>query len=134
MTSTYKIVVAGETRATFTADFAQASSPIMLDGNSTPFQVADARHKPSKAAELLIDWCDSEGGEIVGDDEEYEVEAVAEEITVYVVRDASGEYVSGSGRTPASNEADEFETREEAEEACERATDAVLARQVVASE
>jgi hypothetical protein len=50
---------------------------------------------------------------------------------VYVVRDASGEYLRGNGtRTPASNEAQEFETQEEAQAACERATDRVLARDV----
>ena len=48
---------------------------------------------------------------------------------VYVVRDASGEYVGANGkRTPASNEAAEFETREEAQAACDRATDKVLER------
>lgn len=49
---------------------------------------------------------------------------------VYVVRDASGEYISGKheGRTPASNEAKEFSTREDAQAACERATDKVLSR------
>lgn len=51
--------------------------------------------------------------------------------TVYVVRDASGEYLRASGkRTPASDEAHEFETREEAQAACERATDKVYAREV----
>lgn len=59
--------------------------------------------------------------------------------TVYVVRDASGEYIRGRvnddgdmvpvGRTPASNEACEFSTREEAQAACERATDKVLSRE-----
>jgi hypothetical protein len=50
---------------------------------------------------------------------------------VYVVRDASGEYVrdeAGEKRTPASNEAYEFATAEEAAAACTRATDKVLAR------
>ncbi len=50
---------------------------------------------------------------------------------VYVVRDASGEYVrdeEGTTRTPASNEAYEFATREEAQAACSRATDNVYAR------
>lgn len=54
------------------------------------------------------------------------------ETTVFVVRDASGEYLSGKsegGRTPASNEAKEFETREEAQAACERSTDRVLSRE-----
>lgn len=50
---------------------------------------------------------------------------------VWVVRDAGGEYLSGKRegqRTPASDEAREFETRAEALAACERATDRVLAR------
>lgn len=50
--------------------------------------------------------------------------------TVYVVRDASGEYIRANGkRTPASNEAHEYGTREEAAAACERATDKVLSRE-----
>lgn len=51
--------------------------------------------------------------------------------TVYVVRDASGEYVANpetGNRTPASNEAYEFDSREEAVAACDRATDRVLSR------
>lgn len=51
--------------------------------------------------------------------------------TVYVVRDASGEYLRADGkRTPASDEAREYETTEEAQAACERATDRVLSREV----
>lgn len=51
--------------------------------------------------------------------------------TVYVVRDASGEYLGdGDKRTPASNEAREFETRQEADAACVRATDRVLERDI----
>jgi hypothetical protein len=52
---------------------------------------------------------------------------------VYVVRDASGEYVRDAGtdrRTSASDEAQEFTTQEEAETACTRATDQVLIREV----
>lgn len=52
---------------------------------------------------------------------------------VYVVRDASGEYISGKydgQRTPASNEAKEFDTQEEAQAACDRATDKVISRDV----
>jgi hypothetical protein len=49
---------------------------------------------------------------------------------VYVVRDASGEYLSSTGgRTPASNEAQEFDTRDEARQACLRATDVVYERE-----
>jgi hypothetical protein len=69
----YQIKVGNDVRATFSADFAQASSPILIDGQSTPFQVADARHDPSAVARMLIRWCNSEGGPIVGDDEEWEV-------------------------------------------------------------
>jgi len=50
---------------------------------------------------------------------------------VYVVRDASGEYLrADGGRTPASNEAHEYESREEAVAACDRATDRVFEREV----
>ena len=79
MSQTYAIKVGGVVRMTFAGDFAQASSPITLEGDSTPFQVADARHRPAKAAELLIGWCESEGGAEVGDDEEYTVDVVEEE-------------------------------------------------------
>lgn len=51
--------------------------------------------------------------------------------TVYVVRDASGQYVKnddGTSRTPASNEAHEFDTIEDGKAACTRATDKVLSR------
>jgi hypothetical protein len=52
---------------------------------------------------------------------------------VYVVRDASGEYVRDAGtdrRTPASDEAQEFATQKEAETVCTRDTDRVLSREV----
>jgi hypothetical protein len=50
---------------------------------------------------------------------------------VYVVLDASGEYLTAKGgRTPASDEATEYESRQEAEAACTRATDRVLSREV----
>lgn len=46
----------------FTADFARASSPVLMDGDSTPFQVADAQHRPQRAAELLAAWQNAQGG------------------------------------------------------------------------
>jgi hypothetical protein len=52
---------------------------------------------------------------------------------IYVVRDASGEYIRNAGtdrRTPASDQAQEFETQGEAKAACTRATDQVLSREV----
>jgi hypothetical protein len=51
---------------------------------------------------------------------------------VYVVRDASGEYVAdetGERRTPASDEAFEFASREAASAAAHRETDRVLVRE-----
>lgn len=79
MTMTYQIKVGNNVRMTFAGDFTQASSPLTLEGDSTPFQVADARHNVSRAAEMLIDWCDSQGGSNVSGDEDYEVEVEAAE-------------------------------------------------------
>jgi hypothetical protein len=71
----YSILANGNKVATMTANFAQASCPILLDGQSTPFQVADAKHDPGTAAEMLNNWCHSQGGEIWGEDDEVEVVA-----------------------------------------------------------
>ena len=52
---------------------------------------------------------------------------------VWVVRDAGGEYISRKQeekRTSDSLEAKEFETREQARQACVRLTDRVLSREV----
>ena len=62
MTKAYKILVDGIAVATMTADFAQASSPILLDGESTPFQVAESKHRPVRAAEMLLELSWSNGG------------------------------------------------------------------------
>lgn len=77
--SNYRIVVDGDTRLNFSANFAQASSPILMEGDSTPFQVADARHSAARAAEMLIGYCHSEGGPCVEDGEEYTVEKVEDD-------------------------------------------------------
>jgi hypothetical protein len=69
----YKILVNGVEAATISANFAQASCAIELNGKATPYQVADAKHDPDNAAELLNGWCFSEGGEIWGDDDQIEV-------------------------------------------------------------
>jgi hypothetical protein len=50
---------------------------------------------------------------------------------VYVVCDASGEYLRANGtRTPASSEAYEYESYDDAAEACVRATDRVYKREI----
>lgn len=73
---------------------------------------------------------------------ESKVKTMSSESMVYVVRDAGGEYIRGrwsdddgclvasDERTPASNEAMEFESRGEAEAACSRATDRVIETEV----
>jgi len=51
--STYQIRVGREVRMTFSADLVEASAPIFLEGDATPFQTADARHRASEAAALV---------------------------------------------------------------------------------
>jgi len=62
--ATYKIKVNGEVAATFEANFNQAGSAIELNDRATPYQVADAKHDPDIAAELLNKWCHAEGSSI----------------------------------------------------------------------
>jgi hypothetical protein len=38
------------------ADLAQASAPVFVNGNTTPFQTADARHNVAELMDLVIDW------------------------------------------------------------------------------
>lgn len=76
MKTTYRVMVNGSERLNFSADFDQAASPILMDGDGTPFQVADARHNPVEAAEILNGYCHSEGGEAFGDDETWTLEEV----------------------------------------------------------
>lgn len=79
MKTVYEAKVGGDVRLVFRADFAQASSPIEIEGedgfNSTPYQVADARHKVREAADMLNGWCYSQGGEAWGEDEDVTVAA-----------------------------------------------------------
>ena len=83
--TTYSIKVNGEAVATFSANFNLASSSIELNGRSTPYQVADAKHDPDIAAELLNGWCHSEGGSIWLDSDYVRVVEVPDitEICVY---------------------------------------------------
>lgn len=74
MRSKYRIMVGQENRLEFSADFGRADSQIQIDGSDTPFQVARA-HSPRRAAELLIDWCRSDG-EVVGPDEDWRLDQV----------------------------------------------------------
>lgn len=73
MTEIYEIIVRGKVRETFEFDGARAESPIYLDGESTPFQTADARHDAHKAAKLLIDWARAQNVEIVSEDERWTI-------------------------------------------------------------
>lgn len=60
---TYTVRVGRETRLTFEGRFAEASCPITIEGDSTPFQVADARHSPFRAAAMLRDWLQGQSGD-----------------------------------------------------------------------
>lgn len=51
MTTTVRITYAGET-VTMTWDGAQASAPILVDGDATGYQTADARHRTGAAVRL----------------------------------------------------------------------------------
>lgn len=55
------ILTIGLDEYTVEADWAQAGSPILLDGNSTPFQVADFQHCPFQTAEGIVNWLGEEG-------------------------------------------------------------------------
>lgn len=78
--SQYIVLVDGEERLRFEGNFTQASSPITIEGGGTPFQVADARHFPRRAVDLLYHWLKSEAGVPPwGEDEEYELTKVEEE-------------------------------------------------------
>lgn len=61
MDTTYRVTVNGAERLRFRADFTTAASPIrVLDELGCPwvtaFQVGDARHKPTIAAERINNW------------------------------------------------------------------------------
>lgn len=73
--SNYTVLVNGHPTINFSGDFRQASSPIFLEGDATPFQVADASHYPRRAARLLNDWLADNGG-AMWDDEEDDFEVV----------------------------------------------------------
>lgn len=38
------------------ANLTEASAPIYVDGNNTPYQTADCRHRDSELARLLAEW------------------------------------------------------------------------------
>lgn len=49
------------------ADFSNAASTLLLDGESTPYQVADARHRLQDAVTLVMGWvCSQSGDEMEG--------------------------------------------------------------------
>ena len=65
----YQVLSGSTVVLAFRADFAQASSPILIcdydgsDPSGTPFQVADARHDAVAAAKMLNRWLQGQGGE-----------------------------------------------------------------------
>jgi hypothetical protein len=71
--SVYKVYVCNDLRMTFSGDFTQASSPLLLEGDSTPFNVGDAQHMVGRAATLLNRWCYNKGMAAWSDDEDFEI-------------------------------------------------------------
>lgn len=80
MMKTIKITYCGET-VTLTADLAQASSPLLVDGKAIGYQTADARHYTALAVVLAANavwpteqWPDLPSGGMIpdgwGDDSE----------------------------------------------------------------
>lgn len=77
----YTVTMSDGTEWTLRGDFAQASAPIQSvtvdrDGESvetTPYQTADARHSPARAAELLVRYWAAQSGDDMGDVESVEV-------------------------------------------------------------
>lgn len=82
--ATYRAIFNNQTAFTFQANFADAADPILLDGDSTPFQVADFRHSEHQAALGLNEWLRSEGGEAWGeeDDDDVSVEEAEDKLAI----------------------------------------------------
>jgi hypothetical protein len=77
----YRVTLADGQRFVMSGNFAQAAAPITVnfhdprdenDWQVTPYQTADARHSPDRAAELLAEHFST------GDDDCTEVESVEE--------------------------------------------------------
>lgn len=52
----YTIYADNQAVATMEGDFKRAESPILLDGNSTPYNVGDFSHRKKVAAEMILLW------------------------------------------------------------------------------
>lgn len=52
----YTIYAGSQAVATMQADFKKAESPILLDGESTPYNVGDFSHRKKVAAEMILLW------------------------------------------------------------------------------
>lgn len=91
-TSTYTVFVDGDKAFDMTADFAQASSNLRIDGDSTPFQVADASHRTGKAAQLLLEWANNQGWSLPTGEIDVEPSMTKDDATEWVYdQDESGD-------------------------------------------
>jgi len=120
-TNVYNILVDGDVVATMSGDFSQASSPLLFDGDSTPFQVADARHRPKDAAEMLLKWSANDGCPIVDTDADGdlicdEIRVVESVDTIVISVDGkwfgSGKMVNGRIEDCAANFCDDSDESE----------------------
>lgn len=100
-----------------------------------PWMAATSEDVPGWVGEMVADEIAENGGDEgrIEDGGSIWLWRKVEADVVYVVRDAAGDYIAdetGTRRTPASDEAYEFDSREEAASACTRMTDRVLSREV----
>jgi hypothetical protein len=67
-TATYTTTLFGD-EYSVTGDFAQASSPVLFNGATTQYQVADFSHAPTAAMRRLLEASIEAGGDDPDDDE-----------------------------------------------------------------
>lgn len=58
----YIICIKNQAVATMEADFRRAECPILLDDESTPYNVGDFSHRKKVAAEMILLWENSAKG------------------------------------------------------------------------
>ena len=74
--TTYKTNLYGD-EYTISGDFAEASSPIEFDGETTQYQVADFSHSPDAAMRRYLESTIEAGGDDPADIEELIDEAIS---------------------------------------------------------
>ena len=111
-TKTIKITYAGET-AILTCDLAQASAPLVVNGSSTPYQTANARHDTARAVLLA---CKDAWPETQWPSEPTDGDEAWDEVEYKPVREPKAWVTWGSVRGLGPVRATEDEARRDASE------------------